>query len=81
MTTHPWSEPLRFETGTGEVLVIATAEEASRFLSSHRELDTGEKFIAAQRACLDAVIGFGRLESAREAFLEVCEEAHMQLLH
>ena len=81
MDAKLWNEPVKFETGMGEVEVITSTVEASRFLSKHWEADTGPKFIEAQRACLDALLGVGQLESARSAFIQACEEAHMQVMH
>jgi hypothetical protein len=64
MTDHP-----------GRMRNIASVHEAAEFLVQHWLVGRGQKFRAAQQACLDALAGRKTAKHARAAFIAAAKEA------
>ncbi|UXN67473.1 DUF982 domain-containing protein (plasmid) [Phyllobacterium sp. A18/5-2] len=54
---------------------ISSVEEAADFLAMYWPIKTGEKFVEAKRACIDALNGRIMCTAARSAFIEAAKEA------
>lgn len=80
MDPKVFSSPVKFETGVGQYRIIATAEEASRFLLNQWPMENGVAYDAARQACLDALEGEVPADIARQAFIEACGEAGMYVM-
>lgn len=80
MDVKIWSRPVRFETSVGQYRIIASTEEASRFLLHQWPMQNGVAYDAARQACLDAMEGEVPADIARQAFIEACGEAGMYVM-
>jgi hypothetical protein len=80
MDVKIWSMPVRFETGVGQYRIIASTEEASRYLLQQWPMENGVAYDAARQACLDAMEGEFPADLARQAFIEACNEAGMYVM-
>jgi hypothetical protein len=58
-----------------ERVIVRTAQEAANVLIRHFPLDDGEEFLAAVRACLDAMAGKIQPEELRQAIVRAADEA------
>lgn len=79
MDTKVWSSPVKFETNDFQFRIVASTEEASDFLLNHWRVEGGEKYLLARRACIDALGGAIEADVARQAFIEACKEANMNV--
>ena len=75
-----WTMPVRFETGIGQYRIITSTEEASRFLLNQWPIENGVAYDAARQACLDAMEDKAAPDTARQAFIEACNEAGMYVV-
>ncbi|MGO4337800.1 DUF982 domain-containing protein [Labrys sp. KB_33_2] len=80
MDPKVFSSPVKFETGIGQFRIVATVQEAARFLDHNWPIAEGEAYDGARQACLDALEGEVPAEIAREAFMEACDEAGMYVM-
>lgn len=80
MDVKIWSMPVRFETGAGQYRIIASTEEAARFLLHQWPMENGVAYDAARRTCLDAMEGSVEPDLARQAFIAACDEAGMYVM-
>jgi hypothetical protein len=58
-----------------ERVIVRTAQEAANVLMRDFPLDDGEGFLAAVRACLDAMAGKIEPEELRQAIIRAADEA------
>ena len=65
----------------GETKNIRSVIEAEIWLVAHWPMGNSDKFMAAKRACLDALAGTTTCTSCRDAFIEAAKEAGIYVTH